>query len=76
MWDKMAGRTVDLFVHRGYIRRAEFKPYNDTEKKEIDYFEFMSPWDLLPEIAALLTARGCLLGFGNIAISKFKYVTP
>ena len=64
-WEKMAGRTVDPFVQRGYNRRAEFKLHNHTEKKEIDYFESMFPWHLIPEIAALMTTRGCLLGFGG-----------
>ena len=64
-WDKMAGRTFDPFIHRGFNRRAEFKLYNYTEKKEIDYFESMFPWHLIPEVATLMTSRGCLLGFGS-----------
>ncbi len=64
-WNKMEGRNVDPFVQRGYNRRAEFKMHNYTEKTESDYFESMFPWHLLPEIAALMTARSRLVGFGS-----------
>ncbi len=64
-WEKMAGRTVDPFVQRGFNKRTEFKLHNYTEKNEIDYFDFMPSWHLIPEFATLMTARGCLLGFGS-----------
>jgi len=64
-WNKMAGRTIDPFVKRGFKRRAELKLHNYTEKKEIDYFESMFPCHLIPKIATLMIARDCLLGFGS-----------
>jgi hypothetical protein len=63
-WNKMEGRTVDPFVQKGYNRRAEFKLHNYTEKTERDFFEAMFPWETIPEIASLMTARGRLLGYG------------
>ncbi len=64
-WNKIEGRAVDPFVQRGYNRRVEYKMHNYTEKTKTKYFESMFPWHILPEIAALMTARGRLLGFGS-----------
>jgi hypothetical protein len=64
-WEKMSGHTVNPFVQRGFNRRAEFKLHNYTEKREIDYFESMFPWHLIPKIATLMTTRDYLLGFDS-----------
>ena len=46
--------------------RAEFKLHNYTEKIKREFFESMFPWDLIPEIASLMTARGPRLGCGPV----------
>jgi hypothetical protein len=42
-WTKMEGRTVDLFVQRGYNKRADFKLHNYNEKNEREFFETVFP---------------------------------
>jgi len=65
-WKLYQGRTIDPSLSGvGFHGCDRFRLHNFTEKSEQDYFELCFPSNILPDIAAGMTAKGKVLGFGS-----------
>ena len=65
-WRLNIGRSIDPFVAKPhYTNRAKCFMHNFTELSELRYFEGCIPTKLVPDIAELMTEKGCGLGFGS-----------
>jgi len=65
-WKLYQGRTIDPSLSGvGFHGCDRFRLHNFTEKSEQDYFELCFPSNLLPDIAAGMTAKGKVRGFGS-----------